>query len=39
MSIAMESPNQVIGARRMSLHMLTLIDQADRFTGLPRGTA
>ena len=39
MSIATESPNQVIGARRMSLHMLTLIDQADRFTGLPRGTA
>jgi replication initiation protein RepC len=34
------TPNQVItGARRMSLHMLTLIHQADSFAGLPRGTA
>ena len=39
MSLSTQSTNQVIGARRMSLHMLTLIDQADRFTGLPRGTA
>jgi hypothetical protein len=30
---------QVTGTRRMSLHMLTLIDQADQFTGVPRGTA
>ncbi len=39
MSFATHTPNQVTGARRMSLHMLTLIDRADQFTGLPRGTA
>lgn len=27
------------GARRINFHMLTLIDAADRFEGLPRGTA
>src|ERR1700722_14408274 len=39
MSIATHLSNQVTGARRMSLHMLTLINQADTFAGLPRGTA
>ena len=39
MSTATHSANQVTGARRMSLHMLTLIDQADQFAGVPRGTA
>src|SRR5271165_1816951 len=39
MSFATPSPNQVTGARRMSLHMLTLIHEADQFIGVPRGTA
>lgn len=39
MSTATPSPNQVTGARRMSLHMLTVVDQADRFAGVPCGTA
>ena len=39
MSTTTQSSNQVTGLRRMSLHMLTLIDQADQFTGLPRGSA
>jgi replication initiation protein RepC len=39
MSMTTLVPNQVTGFRRMSLNMLTLIDQADQFTGLPRGTA
>jgi replication initiation protein RepC len=39
MSFATKLPNQVTGARRMSLHMLTLIDQADQFAGVPRGSA
>jgi replication initiation protein RepC len=39
MSTTMQSANQITGLRRMSLNMLTLIDQADQFTGLPRGTA
>ena len=39
MSITMSSTNHVTGARRMSLHMLTALDRADQFTGLPRGTA
>jgi replication initiation protein RepC len=39
MSNATNLPNQVTGARRMTLHMLTLIDEADQFEGLPRGTA
>ena len=32
-------PNQVTGARRMTLTMLVVRDEADSFTGLPRGTA
>ena len=32
-------PNQITGARRMSLTMLVVRDEADGFTGLPRGTA
>jgi replication initiation protein RepC len=39
MSATTQSTNQVTGLRRMSLNMLTLIDQADQFTGLPRGSA
>lgn len=39
MSQTTHMPNQITGARRISLHMLTLIDQANRFTGLPAGTA
>jgi replication initiation protein RepC len=39
MSLATPSPNQITGARRMSLTMLTLVHEADQFTGLPRGTA
>ena len=39
MSHTTQIPNQITGARRISLHMLTLLDQADRFAGLPRGTA
>jgi replication initiation protein RepC len=39
MSTTTQSANQVTGLRRMSLHMLTLIDQADQFIGLPRGSA
>ena len=39
MSTTIQSANQVTGARRMTLHMLTLIDQADQFIGLPRGSA
>jgi replication initiation protein RepC len=27
------------GARRMNLHMLTMLDRADQFSGVPRGTA
>jgi replication initiation protein RepC len=34
-----QSPNQVTGARRLSLQMLTVINRADQFAGLPRGTA
>ena len=32
-------PNQITGARRMTLTMLVVRDEADGFTGLPRGTA
>jgi replication initiation protein RepC len=39
MSETTQSSNQVTGARRMSLHMLTLLDQANRFTGVAPGTA
>ena len=39
MSIAPTLPNQVTGARRMTLTMLVVRDEADAFTGLPRGTA
>ena len=39
MPIAMPLPNQPTGARRMSLNMLVVRDEADGFTGLPRGTA
>jgi replication initiation protein RepC len=39
MSITTPVANQITGARRMSLHMLTLVNQADTFIGLPRGTA
>jgi replication initiation protein RepC len=38
MPTPIQSPNQITGARRMSLHMLTLMNQADQFRGLPRGT-
>jgi hypothetical protein len=38
MSEAMPS-YQVTGARRMSLLMFTVVDQADQFTGVRRGTA
>jgi replication initiation protein RepC len=33
------TPNQITGARRMSLTMLAARDRADQFTGLPQGTA
>jgi len=39
MSTATNSSNQATGARRISLQMLTLVEQADQFTGVPRGTA
>lgn len=39
MSIASTLPNQITGARRMTLTMLVARDEADGFTGLPRGTA
>jgi replication initiation protein RepC len=32
-------PNQITGARRMTLTMLVVRDQADGFAGLPRGSA
>ena len=38
-TISPQEPIRPSGARRMNLQMLTMLDQADRFTGLPRGTA
>jgi replication initiation protein RepC len=38
-SASPQDPIRPSGARRMNLQMLTMLDQADRFTGLPRGTA
>ena len=38
-TISPQGPIRPSGARRMNLQMLTMLDQADRFTGLPRGTA
>jgi len=32
-------PNQITGARRITPTMLLTRDEADSFTGLPRGTA
>ena len=32
-------PIRPSGARRMNLHMLTMLDRADSFAGMPRGTA
>ena len=31
-------PSRSSGARRMNLHMLTMLDKADGFAGVPRGT-
>jgi hypothetical protein len=39
MSETTQSSNQVTGARWMSLHMLTMVAQADQFTGVAPGTA
>jgi replication initiation protein RepC len=33
------APIRASGARRINLEMRARLDQADRFTGLPRGTA
>jgi replication initiation protein RepC len=39
MSLTTQMPNQLTGARRLSITMLTARDRADGFTGLPPGTA
>src|ERR1700688_814722 len=39
MSETTQSSNQVTGARWMRLHMLTMVAQADQFTGVAPGTA
>ena len=39
MSMTATLSNQITGARRMTLTMLVVRDEADSFTGLPRGTA
>ncbi|MBV9825340.1 MAG: replication protein C [Alphaproteobacteria bacterium] len=39
MSTPVPPPNQITGARRISLTMLAARDQADQFKGVPRGTA
>jgi len=33
------TPFRPTGARRLNLHMLTMLDRADGFAGVPRGTA
>jgi replication initiation protein RepC len=39
MSLTAQTPNQLTGARRLSITMLTARDRADGFIGLPPGTA